>query len=92
MQEAVEREILEILAEHGEMPTWKVQSLVKTGRRVCASNEHVTIYDQWSMSYIRDRLYELSPRVTCGVALWGSARIPQFIWRLADPPESKNYE
>ncbi|MFE9206218.1 hypothetical protein [Micromonospora sp. NPDC007230] len=92
MQEAVEREILELLDQHGEMPTWKVCSLVTTGRRVLASNEHVTIYDRWSMTYIRDRLYELSPRVTYGVALWGGARIPQFIWRLADPPESKDDE
>jgi hypothetical protein len=84
MQAEVEREILELLDQHGEMPTWKVRSLVKTGRRVLASNEHITLHDHWSMTYIRNRLYELSPRVTYGVALWGSARIPQFVWRLAD--------
>ncbi|MFC8616295.1 hypothetical protein ACFT9M_07770 [Micromonospora purpureochromogenes] len=90
MQEAVEREILELLAEHGEMSTWNLMVKVKTGRRCLDADDRAILYDQWSMSYIRERLYELSPRVTYGVARWGGARIPQYIWRLADPPESKD--
>jgi hypothetical protein len=91
MQEAVEREILEVLAEHGPMPTWKVTHLVKTGRRLIAGNDEIAIYDSWSTSYIRKRLYELThDRVTWSEAWWGPVR--QLIWRLADPPESKGDE
>ncbi|MFG1660723.1 hypothetical protein ACGFIY_29715 [Micromonospora chersina] len=91
LQEAVEREILELLDKHGEMTTWQVQAKVKTGRRVLASNDRVTIYDRWSTSYIRERLYELSPRVTRRAAGWGPgwdgrpAGVRQFLWRLQDP-------
>ncbi|MEH1017064.1 hypothetical protein V6U90_28700 [Micromonospora sp. CPCC 206060] len=96
MQEAVEREILELLAEHGEMTTLQVTAKVRTGRTRTYVNDpeygELEFYDSWSMSYIRDRLNELWPRVTYGVARWDGARLPQYIWELADPPESKDDE
>lgn len=95
MQEAVEHEILELLDEHGEMPTSRVAAKVKTGRRrTYVKDEYgeFEVYDSWSTSYIRERLYELSPQVTYRVALWGGARIPQFIWRLAESMKSGDDE
>ncbi|MGV9805558.1 hypothetical protein [Micromonospora chersina] len=92
MQEAVEREILELLAEHDEMTTWQVQAKVKTGRRCLDANDRAIIYDRWSMSYIRERLYELChDRVTWRKASWGPgwdgrpAGVRQLLWRLQTP-------
>ncbi|WNM37574.1 hypothetical protein RMN56_20690 [Micromonospora halotolerans] len=95
MQEAVEREILKLLAEHGEMTTWQVQAEVKTGRtRIVFQDEwgELEHYDSWSLSYIRNRLYELChDRVTWRKASWGPgwdgrpAGVSQYLWRLQTP-------
>ncbi len=84
------------------MSTWNVMVRVKTGRRRIDDGDDeypYPSYDMWSMSYIRERLYELChDRVTWGVAWSGrdwdgrAAGVRQLIWRLADPPESKDDE